>query len=67
MLLVVLLNGVLAVMIVSAVVALHTRAILTDRWHRVPCERRARHRTPAYWPARQSAVRATGRSVTSAG
>lgn len=33
MLLIVLLNAVLAVMIVAAIVALHGRAILTDRQH----------------------------------
>jgi hypothetical protein len=68
MLLIVILNGVLAVMIVSAIVALHMRAILTDRWHRVPRERRRQPRTPAYWPAQQPrAARASRRPVTSAG
>ena len=64
MLFVAIFNAALAVLIVSVIVALHMRAILTDRWHPVSRERRSRPRTPAYWPARQPATR---QPVTSAG
>jgi len=69
MLLVVILNAVLAVLIVSAIAALHTRAILTDQWRPVARERRRRPRTPVYWPARRPAraTRSAQRALPSAG
>lgn len=73
MLLIVILNAVLAVLIVSVMVALHTRAILTehaDRRQLVARERRHRAHWPEYWPARHPATataRATRHPVVSAG
>ncbi len=71
MLLVVILNAVLAVMIVSVIVALHTKAIVADQvQHRrlqFVLDRRRRPRTPQYWPARRPAVRTARGPLTSAG
>ena len=71
MLFVVIFNAVLAVMIVSVIVALHTKAILADRVHhhrlRFVRERRRRPRTPQYWPERRSAPRTAREPVPSAG
>jgi hypothetical protein len=71
MLLIVILNAVLAVLIVSVLVALHTRAILTEHaQHRHLTARDRRHRAhwPEYWPARRPATaRATRQPVVSAG
>jgi hypothetical protein len=66
MLLIVILNAVLAIGIVGVIVALHTKAIITDHLHhggrhvslRTFGERRVRpaRRMPEYWPARPSAT-----------
>ena len=71
MLLIVILNVLLAVMIVSVIVALHTKAIRADLQH----ERRlsaAQPRprtvtpTPEYWSAYRPTARATRRQVPAA-
>jgi hypothetical protein len=70
MLLTVILNLVLAVMIVSAIVALHARAIFTDRVHRerpLVRERHPRVQPAEPWPARQRPPRTTRQPVSSAG
>ena len=70
MLLIVILNLVLAVMIVSAMVALHTKAIFGARDEQAPQlarERSPRMLAPEYRPPRQRATRTARQPVTSSG
>jgi hypothetical protein len=71
MLLIVIFNAVLAAVIVSVIVALHSRAILTERVHHdrlFAQERRRRARTPNYRPdQRPVTARPTRQPAPSAG
>jgi hypothetical protein len=69
MLLTVILNLLLAVTIVSAIVAFHAKAIFTDRVHRerlLVRERHSRVQPAEPWPPRRRPPRTTRRPVSTA-